>query len=153
MTVIRGHIIRLDPTDKQATYFAKACGVARLAYNWALAEWQTQYQADKAYRDDCLAKGIEIDITKLNKPSQGSLRKQLNAIKRTQFPFIISRFVAAPPHLRLEFGLTLKTFAHLRLAATCAPLPNPETIPSHDAPPNSAAYHGVHNLPKTPANH
>ena len=43
MTVIRGHIIRLDPTDKQATYFAKACGVARLAYNWALAEWQTQF--------------------------------------------------------------------------------------------------------------
>lgn len=61
MTVIRGHIIRLDPTDKQATYFAKACGVARLAYNWALGQWQNQYQADKAYRDDCTANGLPID--------------------------------------------------------------------------------------------
>ncbi len=40
MTLIRGHIIALDPTNKQATYFAKACGVARLAYNWALDNWQ-----------------------------------------------------------------------------------------------------------------
>ena len=78
MTLIRGHIIALDPTNKQATYFAKACGVARLAYNWALAEWQNQYEQDKKYSDECLANSIEIDETKLNKPSQGKLRKQLN---------------------------------------------------------------------------
>ncbi|WP_395143091.1 RNA-guided endonuclease InsQ/TnpB family protein [Moraxella atlantae] len=110
MTVIRGHIIRLDPTDKQATYFAKACGVARLAYNWALAEWQTQYQADKAYRDDCLAKGIEIDITKLNKPSQGSLRKQLNAIKRTQFPFMMEVTKCSPQLAIMQLGDAFKRF-------------------------------------------
>ena len=110
MTVIRGHIIRLDPTDKQATYFAKACGVARLAYNWALAEWQTQYQADKAYRDDCLAKGIEIDITKLNKPSQGSLRKQLNAIKRTQFPFMLEVTKCSPQLAIMQLGDAFKRF-------------------------------------------
>ena len=84
MTLIRGHIIALDPTNKQATYFAKACGVARLAYNWALDNWQKQYQADKTYRDECLKNGIEIDETKLNKPSQGKLRKQLN--KKTTIP-------------------------------------------------------------------
>lgn len=110
MTVIRGHIIRLDPTDKQATYFAKACGVARLAYNWALAEWQTQYQADKAYRDDCLAKGIEIDIAKLNKPSQGSLRKQLNAIKRTQFPFMLEVTKCSPQLAIMQLGDAFKRF-------------------------------------------
>ncbi|WP_395147495.1 RNA-guided endonuclease InsQ/TnpB family protein [Moraxella atlantae] len=110
MTVIRGHIIRLDPTDKQATYFAKACGVARLAYNWALAEWQTQYQADKAYRDDCLAKGIEIDITKLNKPSQGSLRKQLNATKRTQFPFMLEVTKCSPQLAIMQLGDAFKRF-------------------------------------------
>ncbi|OPH37492.1 RNA-guided endonuclease InsQ/TnpB family protein [Moraxella atlantae] len=110
MTVIRGHIIRLNPTDKQATYFAKACGVARLAYNWALAEWQTQYQADKAYRDDCLAKGIEIDITKLNKPSQGSLRKQLNATKRTQFPFMLEVTKCSPQLAIMQLGDAFKRF-------------------------------------------
>ena len=110
MTVIRGHIIRLNPTDKQATYFAKACGVARLAYNWALAEWQTQYQADKAYRDDCLAKSIEIDITKLNKPSQGSLRKQLNAIKRTQFPFMLEVTKCSPQLAIMQLGDAFKRF-------------------------------------------
>ncbi|OBX81201.1 RNA-guided endonuclease InsQ/TnpB family protein [Faucicola atlantae] len=110
MTVIRGHIIRLDPTDKQATYFAKACGVARLAYNWALAEWQNQYQADKTYRDDCLANGIEIDSTKLNSPSQGKLRKQLNAIKRTQFPFMMEVTKCSPQLAIMQLGDAFKRF-------------------------------------------
>ena len=39
------HKIALDPTNAQATYFARACGTARVAYNWALAEWQRQYAA------------------------------------------------------------------------------------------------------------
>lgn len=69
MTVIRGHIIALKPNDKQTTYFKRACGVARLAYNWALAEWQSQYKADKAYRDDCEQSGLDVDKLKLNNPS------------------------------------------------------------------------------------
>lgn len=67
--MIRSHVIELTPTNKQATYFAKACGIARLAYNWALAEWQRQYEQDKAYRDNCKARGVEIDDSKLSKPS------------------------------------------------------------------------------------
>lgn len=110
MTVIRGHIIRLDPTDKQATYFSKACGVARLAYNWALAEWQRQYQADKTYRDECLAKGVTIDESKLNKPSQGNLRKQLNAIKRTQFPFMMEVTKCSPQLAIMQLGDAFKRF-------------------------------------------
>ncbi len=39
------HKIRLFPNDEQATRFAKSCGVARFAYNWALAEWKRQYEA------------------------------------------------------------------------------------------------------------
>ena len=35
--MILAHRIRLDPNNVQRTYFAKACGVARFAYNWALA--------------------------------------------------------------------------------------------------------------------
>lgn len=85
--MIRGHIIELKPNNAQANHFARACGVARKAYNWALYEWQRQYALDKAYRDACLATGSEIDAKKLNKPSQAKLRRELNAIKRELFPY------------------------------------------------------------------
>src|SRR3990167_8012784 len=29
------HKIRLDPNNEQVTYFKRACGVRRFAYNWA----------------------------------------------------------------------------------------------------------------------
>lgn len=69
------HKIALDPNNVQATYFARAAGTARFAYNWALAEWQRQYEACKA------------DAT-LPKPSQRALRRQLNSIKAEQFPWM-----------------------------------------------------------------
>ncbi|HEX4545897.1 MAG TPA: transposase, partial [Candidatus Acidoferrum sp.] len=46
-----------------------AVRVSRFAYNWALAEWKRQYQAGE-------------------KPSEGALRRQLNFIKRQQFPWM-----------------------------------------------------------------
>lgn len=110
MTAIRGHIIELKPNNKQATYFAKACGVARLAYNWALAEWQKQYEADKTYRDECQKLGIAIDESKLNKPSQGKLRKQLNSIKRQQFPFMLEVTKCSPQLAIMQLGDAFKRF-------------------------------------------
>jgi len=94
--MILGHTIELAPNNKQATYFNKACGIARLAYNWALAEWQKQYQTDKNYRDEYQANGIEIDKTKLNSPNQFKLRKQLNSIKKQQFPFMVEVTKCSP---------------------------------------------------------
>jgi putative transposase len=67
--MILAHRIRLVPTADQESYFVRACGVARFAYNWALAEWQRQYAAGK-------------------KPSEVALRKQLNALKHEQFPWM-----------------------------------------------------------------
>lgn len=110
MSLIRGHIIALDPTNTQATYFKKACGVARFAYNWALAEWKTQYKQDKIYRDDCLAKGIQIDKTKLNNPSQFKLRKQLNSIKRQQFPFMLEVTKCSPQEAIIQLGKAFDNF-------------------------------------------
>lgn len=66
---IRGHAIRLDPTIKQANALARAAGVSRFTYNWALTEWNRQYAA-----------GI--------RPSMGELRRQFNALKGEQFPWI-----------------------------------------------------------------
>ncbi|MBW8897119.1 MAG: helix-turn-helix domain-containing protein, partial [Massilia sp.] len=70
------HRIRLDPNKIQATYLARAAGTARFAYNWALGEWQKQYQACKA------------DPT-LPKPSEAALRRLLNSIKREQYPWML----------------------------------------------------------------
>ena len=70
------HRIALNPNSAQATYFARAVGTARFAYNWALAEWQRQYEA------------CNLDNSQ-PKPSQAALRRQLNAIKREQFPWML----------------------------------------------------------------
>lgn len=61
------HRIALDPTDKQRTYFARAAGTARFAYNWALGEWQRQFQARK-------------NDPSLPAPTDASLRRQLNSL-------------------------------------------------------------------------
>ena len=42
--MIKAHKIRLHATLEQATYFAKAAGTARFTYNWAVSEWQRQYE-------------------------------------------------------------------------------------------------------------
>lgn len=63
--------------------------MASLAYNWALSEWQKQYEADKNYRKTYQKLGLTLDETKPHKPSQSKLRKQLNSIKREQFPFML----------------------------------------------------------------
>lgn len=81
--MLRVHKIRLDPTAAQAEHFARACGTARFAWNWALAEWQRQYTAH------------QLDAT-LPRPSEGALRKQLNAIKREQFPWMLEVTKSAP---------------------------------------------------------
>lgn len=65
----RAHKIKLEPNNLQATYFKKACGVKRFTYNWGLAEWKRQYSV-----------GL--------KPSAFQLKKEFNALKRDQFPFV-----------------------------------------------------------------
>ena len=95
--MIISHKIRLNPSNKQATYLAKAAGTARFAYNWALAEWQTQYAAWKN------------DHTQ-PKPSQFSLRKQLNAIKREQFPWMLDVTKNAPQMAIIQLGAAFNNF-------------------------------------------
>ena len=91
------HKIALDPNNTQATYFAKASGTARFSYNWALAEWQRQYNAWK--QDNSLPK-----------PSHFSLSKQLNAIKREQFPWMLEVTKCAPQMAIIQLGNAFKNF-------------------------------------------
>ena len=93
--MIRAHKIALDPNDVQATYFRKAAGTARFAYNWALAEWQRQYDAGKA------------DPT-LPKPSDPALRKPLNASKEDQFPWMLDVTKNAVPMAIIHLGQAFK---------------------------------------------
>lgn len=91
------HRIALDPNNVQATYMARAAGTARFAYNWALAEWKRQYEA---WKDD----------NSLPKPSQAALRRQLNAIKRERFPWMLEVTKNAPQMAIIQLGQAFKNF-------------------------------------------
>jgi len=95
--MILAHKIELHPNNTQRTYFAKASGIARFAYNWALDQWQTQYQAHQENPD-------------LPKPTQGGLRKQLNAIKRDEFPWMLGVTKNAPQMAIIQLGDAFERF-------------------------------------------
>jgi len=95
--MLMAHKIRLDPNKMQATQLARAAGIARFAYNWALAEWSRQYaacQADPA----------------LKKPGEAALRRQLNAIKRDQFPWMLRVTKSAPQMAIMQLGSAFENF-------------------------------------------
>ncbi len=91
------HKIALDPNNVQATYFARASGTARFAFNWALAEWQRQYEACKS-------------DASLPKPSQMALRRQLNSIKAEHFPWMMEVTKNAPQMAIIQLGAAFKNF-------------------------------------------
>jgi transposase len=70
--MIRTHKIRLQPTSEQANYFARAAGTSRFVWNWALAEWNRQYEAG-------------------GKPTAFKLKKQFNEMRREQYPLLDAR--------------------------------------------------------------
>lgn len=70
MVSIRSHKIRLDPNQEQDVFFRKCVGTSRFAYNLALSQWQEQHKA-----------GL--------KPSEARLRRELNAVKRESYPWML----------------------------------------------------------------
>ena len=95
--MIRAHRIALDLNNRQRTYCAKSAGVARFAYNWALAEWNRQYEAHKN------------DATQ-PKPSEAALRRQLNARKAGEFPWMLEVSKCAPQQAIMQLGAAFKNF-------------------------------------------
>jgi putative transposase len=91
------HKIALDPTNQQATYLARASGCARFAYNWALAEWNRQYETWK------------LDSS-LPKPNQMALRRQLNAVKREKYPWMLEVTKCAPQLAIMQLGDAFRNF-------------------------------------------
>ena len=93
--MLLAHKIALDPNVAQRMYFARAGGTARFAYNWALAEWKRQYEAGE-------------------KPSEVSLRRQLNAIKRDQFPWMFDVTKCAVQEAIIDLGTAFRAFFEKR---------------------------------------
>ena len=90
------HKIELKPNNKAITHFKKAFGCSRLAYNWGLAKWQEYYK-----------QGI--------KKSYLDLKKEFNAIKKEQFPFVydVSKYATQQPFLNLNLAFN-KFFRDLK---------------------------------------
>ena len=91
MLVHRSHKIRLLPNNKQATYFSKACGTARFAYNWGLAEWKRQYEAGE-------------------KPSAYKIKAKFNDTKGDDFPWTRDVTKCAPEQAFNDLGAAFKNF-------------------------------------------
>lgn len=81
------HRIKLDPTIEQIKYFVKACGTARLVWNWALVEWQEQYKQG-------------------GKPNTNELARYFNSIKHIKYPWIkdIHRSAHSRPFKNLKIA-------------------------------------------------
>ncbi|WP_345117793.1 transposase, partial [Bartonella jaculi] len=66
-------------------------------YNWALREWQQQYEA---WKKD----------SRLPKPNNYALRRQFNSLKREQFPWIMEVTKNAPQMAIIQLGVAFKNF-------------------------------------------
>lgn len=91
------HKVRLEPNNKQATGLARAAGCARFAYNWGLTRWGEQYEAYKRGERDA-------------RPSQLSLRRELNALKREEFPWMLESTKCAPQEALINLGKAFDRF-------------------------------------------
>ena len=89
--MIKAHKIRLQPTPEQASYFAKAAGTARFVWNWALAEWNRQYEAG-------------------GKSTALGLKKQFNEIRREHFPWTWNVTKNASDQPILDLGKAFTAF-------------------------------------------
>ena len=89
------HRIQLLPNNKQKTYFCKAIGCSRLAYNWGLDEWKRRYETGER-----LINGRDI-------------RNSFNAIRKEQFPFTyeVTKYATASAFDDLQVAFN-KFFAH-----------------------------------------
>ena len=91
------HKIRLEPNNVQRTYLAKAAGTARFAYNWGLHRWQEEYELHK------------LDPSH-PKPSQFSLRRELNTKKREEYPWMTEVTKCAPQEALIDLGTAFARF-------------------------------------------
>ena len=90
-TIILAHKIRLAPNATQRDHFVRACGTARFAYNWGVAEWRRMANASE-------------------KPTRFRIDKLLNSIKHDQFPWMADVSKWATQGAILNLGVAYDNF-------------------------------------------
>ena len=95
--VIRGHSIQLVTNPAQEDYLAKAAGVARFAYNWALDAWKDIYAVHTV--DPTVPNTNEIE-----------LRRGLNALKKEHYPWMLEVTKCAPQMAIKNLGKAFTNF-------------------------------------------
>lgn len=91
MRTVLTHRIELKPNKRQEGLFRQCVGASRFAYNWALAEWQRQFEAGE-------------------KPNEAALRRQFNAIKPVDFPWILDLPKSVPQQAIKNVGRAYQRF-------------------------------------------
>jgi putative transposase len=91
MRTVLTHRIELQPNAIQEVLFRQCVGASRLAYNWALAEWQRQFAIGE-------------------KPNEAALRRQFNAIKPLEFPWILDLPKSVPQQAIKNVGRAYQRF-------------------------------------------
>lgn len=89
--MILGHVIALDPTPEQANYFRRACGTARFAYNWGLAQWERLRASGE-------------------KPSAGKIKVLWNAFRVKNLPWSYEVTKCASNQAILDLGAAFINF-------------------------------------------
>jgi putative transposase len=92
MRVVRGYKTELDLNDEQRTACLKHAGVSRFVYNWGLARSQ------EAYRNTG------------KRPTAIDLHKELNKLKRTDFPWMYETSKCAPQEALRDLDKAYKHF-------------------------------------------
>jgi putative transposase len=104
--MIRSHVIRLNTTPEQEVYFRKACGVARHAYNWALARWK-----------EARAEGQRVTMK--------GLKAEYNRIKGEQFPWCYEVTKCAPEQAFADLGQAFANYWRMKKDQTLPKLKHP----------------------------
>jgi putative transposase len=102
----RAHLIRLNPTKEQEVYFRKACGVARHAYNWALARWK-EYRKQGKWANT------------------RDLKAEYNQIKKERFPWCYEVTKCAPEQEFSNLGQAFENYWRMKEEGTLPKLKHP----------------------------
>jgi putative transposase len=92
MLVVRGYKTELDLNDEERTACLKHAGVSRFVYNWGLA------RSKVAYRNTG------------KRPTAIDLHKELNKLKRTDFPWMYETSKCAPQEALRDLDKAYKNF-------------------------------------------
>jgi putative transposase len=81
----------MDATPDQATYFRRACGTKRYAFNWGLAEWKRMYEAGE-------------------KPNADKIKRRWNAHRKAELPWTYDVTMCASGQAITDLGTAFSNF-------------------------------------------